>query len=190
MANREALRALQTRLAARMQQVKTERQRVSWLAVDCAGQGLLFPLQQAGEIFDLGQVLPVPHTRQWLAGVVNLRGVLYAVVDFAGFLGLRAAGQVAPRERARLVALNAALGVNGALLVDSLEGLRHATDMQSLASELAPEPGSDGARAKPDDNAQRPRFAQGRWRDAAGRVWQEISLADLAGQDQFLAIAG
>ncbi len=182
MANREALRALQTRLAQRMQQVKTERPGVSWLAVDCAGQGLLFPLPQAGEIFDLGQVLPVPHTRQWLAGVVNLRGVLYAVVDLAGFLGLRLAGQAAPRERARLVALNAALGVNGALLVDSLEGLRHAADMQAE--------GSAEAAHDPHDNAPRPAFAQGRWRDAGGRVWQEISLAELAGQDQFLAIAG
>ena len=182
MANREALRALQTRLAQRMQQVKTERPGVSWLAVECAGQGLLFPLPQAGEIFDLGQVLPVPHTRQWLAGVVNLRGVLYAVVDLAGFLGLRVDGQAAPRDRARLVALNAALGVNGALLVDSLEGLRHAADMQADSD-------ADAA-VDPHDNAQRPKFAQGRWRDAAGRIWQEISLAELAGQDQFLAIAG
>ena len=186
MANREALRALQTRLALRMQQVKTERPGVSWLAVECAGQGLLFPLPQAGEIFDLGQVLPVPHTRQWLAGVVNLRGVLYAVVDLAGFLGLRVAGQAAPRERARLVALNAALGVNGALLVDSLEGLRHAADMQAANDADA----DTGAARDPHDNARRPTFAQGRWRDAAGRIWQEISLAELAGQDQFLAIAG
>jgi len=183
MANREALRALQNRLAARMQQVKTERQGVSWLAVECGGQGMLFPLAQAGEIFDLGAVLPVPHTRPWLAGVINLRGVLYAVIDFAGFLGLRRPGNAAPREQARLVALNAGLGVNGALLVDRLEGLRHAADMRP-----ADESGTEAG--EPIDNAPRPAFAQVRWRDAAGRLWQEINLAELAGQDQFLAIAG
>jgi twitching motility protein PilI len=182
MANREALRALQNRLAERMRQVKTERPGVSWLAVECGGLGLLFPLAQAGEIFGLGAVLPVPHTRAWLAGVINLRGVLYAVVDFAGFLGLRRPGDAAPQDSARLVALNAGLGVNGALLVDRLEGLRHAADMQ-------PADAPDDA-GEPIDNAPRPTFAQTRWRDAAGRVWQEINLAELAGQDQFLAIAG
>lgn len=183
MANREALRALQTRLAQRMQQVKTERQGISWLAVECGGQGMLFPLQQAGEIFGLGAVLPVPHTRPWLAGVINLRGVLYAVVDFAGFLGLRRPGEAAPREHSQLVSLNAALGVNGALMVDRLEGLRHAAD-------LHPADDARTAAGDPVDNAPRPAFAQSRWRDAAGRLWQEIDLAELAGQDQFLAIAG
>ena len=50
MANKQALRDLQTRLAERMQQVRTEQPGVSWLAVDCAGQGLLIALHQAGEI--------------------------------------------------------------------------------------------------------------------------------------------
>lgn len=179
MANREALRALQTRLAERMRQVKTERPGVAWLAVECGGQGVLFPLPQAGEIFGLGAVLPVPHTRSWLAGVINLRGVLYAVVDLAAFLGLRRPGDAAPRDSARLVSLNAALGVNGALLVDRLEGLRHAADMQPAGDTDA------GA-----DNAPLPAFAGTRWRDGAGRLWQEINLAELARQDQFLAIAG
>ncbi len=179
MANREALRALQNRLAERMRQVRTERAAVSWLAVDCGGLGLLFPLQQAGEIFGLGAVLPVPHTRPWLAGVINLRGVLCAVVDFAGFLGLRRSGDAAPDERARLVVLNPALGVNGALLVDRLEGLRNQADMRRA---------DDDAAAA--ENSPRPAFAPGRWRDASGRLWQEIDLAELAAQDHFLAIAG
>ena len=70
MANKQALRDLQTRLAERMQQVRTETPGVSWLAVDCAGQGLLLSLKQAGEIFDLGPLVAVPHTQPWLAGVV------------------------------------------------------------------------------------------------------------------------
>ncbi len=179
MSNREALRVLRNRLAERMRQVRTERPAVSWLAVECGGLGVLFPLAQAGEIFDLGAVLPVPHTRPWLAGVTNLRGVLCAVIDFAGFLGLRRPGAAGAAERARLVTLNPALGVNGALLVDRLEGLRNQADMNPA--------GDDGAAG---DDPLRPAFAPGRWRDAAGRLWQEIDLAELAAQDQFLAIAG
>lgn len=180
MANREALRELQNRLAARMQQVRSERSGVSWLAVECGGQGMLFPLAQAGEIFALGAVLAVPHTCAWMSGVVNLRGVLHAVVDLAAFLGLRRAGEAAPREQARLVSLNPALGVNGALLVDRLEGLRHAADMH---------PDADDAQTA-GDNASRPAFAAARWLDGAGRRWQEINLVELAAQEQFLAIGG
>lgn len=175
MANKEALRELQNRLAARMQAVRTEQPGKTWLAVDCAGQGLLFPLQQAGEIFDVTTVVPVPHTQQWMMGVANLRGGLYAVIDLAGFLGLRErAPEGAAREQGHLVALNVALGMNCALLVDRLEGLRHAADLV------------------PDDTgaAERPAFAASRWTDAGGKVWQEIGLADLAGQQQFLGIAG
>ncbi len=173
MANKQALRDLQTRLAERMQQVRTEQPGQSWLAVDCAGQGLLLALRQAGEISSPGALVPVPHTQPWLAGVVNLRGGVCTVIDLAAFLGLRSAAVPA---QARLVAFNTALGVNGALLVDRLEGLRHAADLRRE---------DDCA-----DNAARPAFAPARWRDAAGRVWQEIDLAELAGLPQFLAVTG
>ena len=53
MANREALRELQARLADRLAQVRTEVRVVSWLAVECGDQGLLFPLAGAGEIFSV-----------------------------------------------------------------------------------------------------------------------------------------
>lgn len=177
MANKQALRDLQTRLAQRMQQVRNETPGMSWLAVDCAGQGLLLALRQAGVISELGAVLPVPHTQPWLAGVVNLRGGVFTAVDLGCFLGLRSAADTpAPREHARLVAFNAALGINGALLVDRLQGLRHAADMR---------PDTDSV-----DNGPRPAFAPARWRDAAGRSWQEIDLAALARLPQFLAITG
>ena len=100
MANREALRELQSRLAARLQHARTEVRQASWLALECAGQGLLVPLATAGEIFAVGTVKPVPHTQPWFLGVANLRGGLHGVVDLAAFLGLRvvSAGDT-PRER-------------------------------------------------------------------------------------------
>jgi twitching motility protein PilI len=174
MANKEALRELQTRLAARMQVARNEPAAHAWLAVDCAGQGMLLPLEQAGEIFNAGRILPVPHTRAWFAGVANLRGGLHGVVDLAVFLGLRARGaHDHGAEGARLVALNPSLGVNSALLVDRRAGLRHQNDLAERVDEAAPRPG----------------FAGTRWLDKAGRPWQEIKLAALAADMQFLAIA-
>jgi len=174
MANKEALRELQTRLAQRMQVARNEPAAHAWLAVECAGQGLLLPLDQAGEIFNAGRILAVPHTRAWFAGVANLRGGLHGVVDLAVFLGLRArAVHEHGAEAARLVALNPSLGVNSALLVDRLAGLRHQNDLTGQAEEAAPRPG----------------FAGASWRDNAGRAWQEIKLTALAADMQFLAIA-
>ena len=174
MAKREALRELQSRLAERLQQARTEVRVVSWLAVECAGLGLLFPLPTAGEIFAVGTLLPVPHTQRWFMGVANLRGGLHGVVDLAAFLGLRAPmAREAVREQARLLSLNARQGANCAVLIDRLAGLRS-------ADQLSAEANAEEAR---------PAFAGARWRDAEGRIWQEIDLAALARNPQFLAIA-
>jgi twitching motility protein PilI len=174
MANREALRELQGRLAKRLQQARTETRARSWLAVECGGLGLLLPLPTAGEIFAIGPLLPVPHTQPWFMGVANLRGGMHGVVDLAAFLGLRPplAGD-AVREQARLLSFNAGLGSHCAVLIERLAGLRS-------AGQLQPEPA---------DGASRPDFASTQWRDTEGRLWQEIDLAALARNDQFLAIA-
>jgi twitching motility protein PilI len=181
MSKREALRELQGRLASRMQAARSEARVRSWLAVECAGLGLLFPLHEAGEIFSVGRVMPVPHTQPWFVGVANLRGGLHAVVDFGLFLGLQR-GPVAlagdgSRDGARLLALNPSLGVNCALLVDRLAGLRNADQLSAEPAEAAAP-------------TERPAFAGACWRDADGRAWQEIELSALAGHEQFLGVAG
>jgi twitching motility protein PilI len=174
MSNREALRELQGRLAQRLQQARTEVATLSWLAVECAGQGFLMPLATAGEIFAVGTLLPVAHTQPWFMGVANLRGGLHGVVDLAAFLGLRAPlGADAVREQSRLVAFNAALGSHCAVLVERLAGLRSAAQLT-----LQPPP------AEP-----RPAFAGACWHDGEGRPWQEIDLAALSRNEQFLGIA-
>jgi len=174
MSKRDALRELQSRLTERLQLARTEARPMSWLAVECASVGFLVPLAGAGEIFAVGTVLPVPHTQAWFAGVANLRGGLHGVVDLAAFLGLRAPSTAdQPREQARLLALNSSLASHSALLVDRLAGLRS----------------GDQLVAESEDNVVRPLFARARWRDAEGRVWQEIDLSALARNEQFLAIA-
>lgn len=171
MANREALRELQTRLAERMQAARREQRGQSWLAVECRGHGLLLPLEQSGEIFPPSAVMPVPHTQPWFVGVANLRGGLHGVVDLARFLGLAGAAEPG-REQARLVALGSSLNLNCALLVDRLAGLRSTEQLKAAVEDGAPRPG----------------FAGGLWLDSAQRPWQALDLARLARDEHFLSI--
>jgi twitching motility protein PilI len=172
MAKKEALRELQSRLAERLQAARTQQRGRSWLAVESAARGFLFPLKEAGEIFALAPLVPVPHTHRWFLGVSNLRGHLHGVVDLAGFLGLKTGD--AQRDQARLVGFNQSLDINCVLLVDRLSGLRSEDELTA-----------DG-----DDAGERPAFAGARFRDASARVWQELHLAELAGDESFLRIVG
>ena len=172
MANKQALRDLQSRLAERLQAARTQERGKSWLAVECSARGFLFPLRDAGEIFPIAPLAPVPHSHRWFLGVSNLRGHLHGVVDLAGFLGVKT--EEASREHARLVGFNEALAINCVLLVDRLSGLRS-------EEELEPEA---------DDGGPRPAFAGSRYRDATKRIWQELNLAALAGDEAFLGIVG
>jgi twitching motility protein PilI len=175
MANKEALRDLQTRLASRLQAAKTRPRARGWLAVECAGTGLLLPLAQSGEIFPLRTLLKLPHAKPWLTGVAQLRGDLYTVVDLAAFLGLRAPQSVDPAApEGQLVMLAPALQVNAALRVDRLAGLRG-------EEQLVREP-------EAADNTARPAFAAGRWKDAQGVSWQELDLGALAVDAAFLDV--
>ncbi|MDD2609679.1 MAG: chemotaxis protein CheW [Giesbergeria sp.] len=174
MANREALRALQTRLANRLQAAKNEEISVSsWLAVESGGQFYLLPLGQAGEIFHWTVPQPVPYTRPWFLGVANLRGNLFSMVDLASFLG----GQPLRSEQAlaasSLLVFNAALEVNAALLVDRLLGLR---GLDAFVSAEAPA----------DDAAP---FLGSTYLDAQGTRWQELNLQQLSQYPGFLSIS-
>ncbi|MEY8875212.1 MAG: chemotaxis protein CheW [Leptothrix sp. (in: b-proteobacteria)] len=174
MANREALRELQGRLADRLQEVKTQERVKGWLAVEAGGHAFLLPLAEAGEIFQPTSLLAVPHARPWFLGVANLRGVLAGVVDLAGYLGLRARPPLGEREQARVVAFNPSLDINVALQVDRLAGLRNAGQMTLEAHA----------------DAVQPAFVGPRYRDGQGRAWQELELALLARDERFLHIVG
>jgi twitching motility protein PilI len=174
MANRDALRAFQSRLASRLQAARTTGVAATWLAVE-AGEGkYLFPLGHAGEIFPWTPPQPVPYTEPWFLGVSNLRGGLYGVVELAGFAGSgrRGAAAEASRAQSRLVALNELLEVNCALLIDRLVGLRGA---EAFVSTTPPAPDA-------------PAWVGPSYTDEGGEQWQEVNLQALSQQPQFLNI--
>ena len=174
MANREALRDLQARLASRLQTAKTEGLSISWLAVRIGGLDCLLPLAQSGEIFPLPPVQPVPYSQPWFLGVANLRGGLYGVADLAAF---GAGGAPVRTEQfwadASVVTFNTALDINCCLLVDSLSGLRH------VGAFSGSEPPPEGS----------PPYFGNRYVDADGSRWQEINLQQLAQLPEFLSIS-
>jgi twitching motility protein PilI len=178
MANREAIRELQTRLAHRLRTARDEGLSVSWLAVRCAGMNYLLPLAQSGEIFPMTAVQPVPYAQPWFLGVVNLRGGLYGVVNIAQYVAAETGERpvVASQRRAAapqvVVTLNAALDVNCALLVDELAGLRN-PQVFSAAQPRA---------------ADAPPYFGNRFTDAGGQSWQEINIQTLSQHPRFLSI--
>ncbi|MFE8646688.1 chemotaxis protein CheW [Sphingomonas sp. NCPPB 2930] len=193
MSNRQTLRDLQTRLAARLQAARTEGASVAWLAAEAGGQSYLFPLSQAGEIFPWTPVQPVPYTQPWFLGVANLRGGLCGVVDFIRFAAeqggagttsdarpadagtLSASGQRADAltGEASLLSFNAALDIQCALVVDKLAGLRGGEAFVSVRP-----PAESG-----------PAWFGHVYVDAQGGSWQEVDLQVLARHPVFLSIS-
>ena len=107
-------------------------------------------------------------------GVANLRGGLFGVVDMAGYVTGQPLGikTELARKESRLVALNGALEVNCALLIDRLAGLRNQeafVDFSAKASDA-------------------PLYFGNRYIDQSGAAWQEINLQLLAQQANFLTI--
>lgn len=174
MANRIALRELQSRLTNRLQAVREQPQAISWLAIESGAAHYLFPLTQADEIFSTSSIQPVPYAHAWFIGVANLRGGLFGVFDLASFVGGSAASRpsVEAGANARMVTVNAALEVNCAVLIDRLAGLRGLASFQTSLE--APE-------GSPDYFGQR-------YVDANQIQWQELNLQTLVRSSRFLEI--
>lgn len=175
MANREAIRELQARLASRLQAARLEGVSVAWLAVKAGGHNYLLPLGQSGEIYSLSSLQAVPYARPWFRGVLNIRGGLYGVVDLAGFVADSGGKERVEPSGAEpsVVTLNAALEVNCALQVDALAGLR---GTEAFVSSAAP------AASDPD-------YFGNQFQDSEGVQWQEINLRTLSLSSQFLSIS-
>ena len=171
---RQSLKDLQERLAVRLAAAKQMGTETSWLAVEAGGRRYLLPLVQAGEIFPMPVIQPVPYTQRWFCGVAALRGGLMGVVSLAGLLGsdLLAAAVDSPKPDAKLVGLNAALGVNAVIQIDCLVGLRGPSMFVGV---------------KPRGVGELSVFSQ-KLLDLQGDEWQELNLQALAEWPEFLSV--
>jgi twitching motility protein PilI len=163
------LRTFQQELATRLASKTAAQVESSRLGLDCGGNHWLVRLADAGEVTAVPSMASVPLTKPWFLGLANIRGNLYSVIDFAGFLGRGNAPQAAQN---RLVLFGARAGeLNAGIVVARVLGLRN-------LAELAPA-------AQPADA---PAWYAQRWIDADGNAWQEIDLARLAREPAFLQV--
>jgi len=163
------LRTFQQELASRLATKTAAQVESSRLGLSSGGERWLVRLADAGEVITMPPIVKVPMTREWFLGVANIRGNLFSVVDFAGFMGHATATASAAT---RLLLFGARVGeLNAGIVVSRVLGLRNLAD-------LAPVPTPAGAAAW---------YAQ-RWMDGDGNAWQEMDLARLARTPAFLQV--
>ena len=140
-------------------------------------QRWLVDLEQAGEIVPVpATIVPVPLTRDWLLGLVNVRGALYTVVDLYRFVGAPATES---GKDARLLALSARLNFNASILVTRMLGLRNIAAMQPDDSGSSPQ----DLRAQP-----LPPWVGPARIDAEGHRWFELDMTRLVSGPDFLLV--
>lgn len=168
MARKTSLRDFQEYLATRLSNAAQGKGSSSWLGVEAGGESWLVDLSDGGEIVQTAQLAPVPLTRPWFVGIANIRGNLHAVSDFSQFRG---GPPIAQNTNTRLLLIGARHGVNAALLVSRMLGLKKPED---FTSEL-PDP------AMPSWGTQR--FA-----DTQGKIWHKLSVRELLADQDFMNI--
>lgn len=167
MAKRISLREFQESLAQRLTSAQRGETRHALLGVSSGHDLWLLDLSDSGEVVPLPTLTAVPLTKPWFAGIANVRGTLYSVVDFSAFRG----GQATRRNaNARLLLVGARHGTNSALLVDQTLGLKNLDDLELLA---------------PDSG---PPWAGSRHQDAQGHKWTLLNLKELFTDASFLDV--
>jgi twitching motility protein PilI len=171
MAKRISLREFQETLVARLTSAARGEASRALLGVESGHEHWLLDLFDSGEVVPLPALTTVPLTKPWFAGITNIRGTLYSVVDFSAFVG----GETTPRNSdARLLLIGAKHGSNSALLVKRTLGLRTLGSLELKADAEAP---TDAAPWKGE-----------RYEDAQHQRWTRLRVKQLLTDPAFLDI--
>lgn len=166
------LRAFQQELATRLAAKTTQQVEQSRLGLACAGRQWLIKLADAGEVIAVPTMATVPLTRPWYLGIANIRGNLYSVIDFAGFLGQPHEAIGTGVTQTRMVLFGPRVGeLRAGLVVSRVLGLSNLAEL-----------------AQGDPPADAPGWYGASWADKNGGSWQEIDLALLAKDPAFLQV--
>lgn len=166
MARKVSLREFQQDLVRRLSEAASAATPSARLGIQAGDEYWLVRLEEAGEVIPVPPLTPVPLTRRWFRGLVNIRGNLYSVIDFAHFCGAEPTRESGDN---RLVLVSDRYSTSAALLVSKMLGLRGLQQLQ-------------GAPAASDD---RP-WSVARYVDAEGRPWRELGMSDLVYNNDFL----
>lgn len=168
MAQRISLREYQQNLSERLKTAEASDAAGSRLGIEAGDELWLLDLADAGDVVTLPQLERVPLTKPWFAGMIHIRGNLYAVVDFSAFLG---AAPVPQTEQTRVLLLGDRHRVNSGLMVNRVIGLRRADTMH---------PRQAGAQGAP--------WLAKELVDEDGRIWKLLDVAALVNSPEFLHV--
>jgi twitching motility protein PilI len=179
MAKRISLREFQQNLSERLVSARRGEGGQALLGVESGsddipgGSHWLIDLADSGEVAPLPQLTPAPLTKPWFAGIANIRGVLYSVVDFSAWRG----GAPTPiNAQSRLLLVGARHGINSALLVRRALGLRPQLQMHAAGD----------SRASSSETAA---WLGGRFKDAQDVIWTQLRIPALLADPKYLDIA-
>ncbi len=167
MAKKGSLRDFQAHLARRLAGA-SEQSAAGLLGIQSGADFWLLNLSDSGEIIPLTPLTTVPLTKNWFVGIANIRGNLYAVVDFSAFQGKEATPQ---NTSSRLLLIGTRHGNNAALLVTRMLGLRNVDDLTPIS-------------ADPDS----PPWASDVYTDNEGRRWKKLDVRQLLVDEDFMEI--
>ena len=168
MAEPISLRDYQRGLAAQLAGQQAPRP-ASKLAFIAGERRWLVDLVDTGEVIPVPAIATVPLTRPWYAGVANVRGNLYSVVDLSAFTGGPAA---TASETSRLLLISDKYRIGCALLIDAVAGLRN-----PQLFVLAPKIAGDTP------------WITATYTDRDKNVWSELAIERLIQNAEFLDIA-
>lgn len=168
MSRKTSLRDFQAYLAGRLSDAAQGRGASSLLGVEAGGKSWLVDLADGGEIVPASHLTQVPLTKPWFVGLANIRGNLYAVTDFSLFSGGAA---IVQNANARMLLIGSRYGVNAALLVSRMAGLKNPQDFQLQAT---------------DESA--PPWGAERYLGPQGSVWYKLSVRELLADKNFMNI--
>ena len=167
MAEPISLRDYQRGLSAQLADLQTLRP-ASKLGILAGNRRWLIDLTDTGEVIPVPAIAPVPLTREWYAGVANVRGNLYSVIDFSAFLG----GAPAVRsDSSRLLLLSEKYRVGCALLIDTVVGLRN-PQLFVLATDIS----------------DRAPWVAAHYTDRDKQVWAELAVDQLIQHPDFMDV--
>lgn len=169
---------------------RQEVQQASWLDIESGTEDLpggcrwLVNLAESGEVLPVPTLTSVPLTQPWFAGVANIRGTLFSIVDFALWRG----GEPTPRTaQTRLLLMGAREGLRSALLVQRAWGLRARDDLHVVEKAL---PYGGFKSSLQDGAAQTPVWQGLRLQDTSTSMcWTCLDIAALLATSDFLDVA-
>lgn len=179
--HRTRLGEFQTQLLERMRLARSEvAPAVRQLGVMTGHTRWLLDLQQASEITSPGVLVSVPMTQDWFLGLMNIRGSLISVIDFARFQGMP---PTLIGKTSRIVTLAPGLAAHSGLLVSRVFGLRSSAGMRAQADDAEPTEARDARQAK-----EAAAWVGKSFLDQASQKWTELDLSLVTQDPRFMNV--